>query len=185
MKIRYTVIFNTFLILTLIFLTLCSKKTSTSKNNTTPAQKQLESILMEKSKNSKQTPIDSKNNGITIIDGLDKLNTIIENTPDTLLVFDFYADWCMPCKRLFPLLDSLATLYSKNVSFFKVDVDHHQEVATAFRVQSIPLVVFIKNKEIVHTVTGLNSINHYEKIISTCGSSISAAQCKEDLKKIL
>lgn len=184
MKVRYTIMFNTISIFTLIFLTTCSKKTSSSNNNATPAQKQVESIL-EKSTNSTQSSSNIKKSSIPVIDGLHELNTIVENTPDTLLVFDFYADWCMPCKRLAPLLDSLATSYCNNVSFFKVDVQNHQDIATAFSIQRIPLVVFIKNKEIVHTISGVNSRNHYEKIITHCGSSVSASQCKETLKKVL
>lgn len=61
-----------------------------------------------------------------------------------LAVIDLYADWCGPCKMLAPILAELEAEYP-DIKFCKVNVDHERELAEAFRVQSIPLVAFVKD----------------------------------------
>ena len=58
-------------------------------------------------------------------------------------IVDFYATWCPPCKMLSPLLDELAGEYEGKISFYKVDVDQEKEVAAAFNVSSIPMLLWI------------------------------------------
>lgn len=168
----------------LLFTLNCTENKASAESTSTPEQKKLQSLLA-KSNNHDSTASESKPDHITSIDGLDELNSIISSTPGRLLVFDLYADWCMPCKMLAPLYDSLASTHRERASFFRVDVQRHQDVAQAFRVQSIPLVVFIKDKEIVHSVPGLNTRNHYEKILTTCSAASTAAECKKKLEELL
>lgn len=61
---------------------------------------------------------------------------------DKPCVIDFYADWCKPCKMIAPILDELAAEYAGKVTFYKVDTQVEQELARAFNISSIPLVVF-------------------------------------------
>ena len=61
-----------------------------------------------------------------------------------LAVIDLYADWCGPCKMLAPILSELEGEYP-DVKFCKVNVDNEHEIASLFKVQSIPLVAFVKN----------------------------------------
>ena len=63
---------------------------------------------------------------------------------DKLCVIDLYADWCGPCRMLAPVLESLESEYP-DVKFCKVNVDNSPEIARMFRVESIPLVAFVKN----------------------------------------
>ena len=63
---------------------------------------------------------------------------------DKLCVIDLYADWCGPCKMLAPVLSELEGEYP-DVKFFKVNVDNEPSLARAFKVESIPLVAFVKN----------------------------------------
>lgn len=183
MKRTFITAFIATVISTIFLVPACNTSKPASKNDTSPMQKELQSVL------EKDTGTESENDtaqsDIKVIEGLDELNSIVENTPGKLLVFDLYADWCMPCRILAPLYDSLSEAHSEKASFFRVDVQRHQDIAYAFKVQSIPLVVFIKDKEIVHAVTGLNPRNYYEKILTTCSNDCSAAECKEKLKKLL
>lgn len=74
---------------------------------------------------------------------------------DKPAVIDFYATWCGPCKKLSPILDELSSEYVGNVLFYKVDVDREQELAGAFGIQSIPMVLLIPKEGKPYVVQGL------------------------------
>ncbi len=74
---------------------------------------------------------------------------------DKPAVIDFYATWCGPCKKLSPILDELSSEYAGNVLFYKVDVDREQELAGAFGIQSIPMVLLIPKEGKPYVVQGL------------------------------
>lgn len=76
-----------------------------------------------------------------------------EKNPDTWnylgdkpAIVDFYADWCGPCKRLAPVLESLAKEYAGKMILYKVDTEKEPELASAFGVRSIPTLLFIPMK---------------------------------------
>lgn len=73
--------------------------------------------------------------------------------PGVLLV-DFWAGWCMPCKMLAPVIDRLAEEYEGRVVVGKVDVDEEPELAGRYHVQSIPNVVIFRDGEMVGTLVG-------------------------------
>ena len=62
-----------------------------------------------------------------------------------LMMVDFWADWCGPCKMLSPVIESLADQYKGKVLVGKVNVDEEPDLARRFGVMSIPTVVFLKN----------------------------------------
>ncbi|MGL4990579.1 MAG: thioredoxin [Sarcina sp.] len=70
-----------------------------------------------------------------------------------LVLVDFYADWCGPCKMLTPVMEELAQEV-KAVSFIKLDVDQEGKVAMDYQVQSIPTIIIFKNGEIVERFAG-------------------------------
>ena len=70
-----------------------------------------------------------------------------------LLVIDFYATWCGPCKMLAPVFEEVAAKYP-DATFVKVNVDEEEELARKFRISVIPTLVFVKNGEAVKTSTG-------------------------------
>ena len=67
------------------------------------------------------------------------LEVVLDEAGSALVVVDFYADWCGPCKKLAPTLEQLVrTTSSKKVQFYKVDVDQARELAAAQGVKSMP-----------------------------------------------
>ena len=66
------------------------------------------------------------------------------STDDKLVVVDFWADWCGPCKMLGPTVETLAERYDGKVRVGKVNVDADPELARHFGVMSIPTVIFLK-----------------------------------------
>ncbi len=70
------------------------------------------------------------------------------------VMIDFYAEWCGPCRMMSPLVEQFAEEYEGKVKIGKINVDEEGGIAERFGVQSIPSFVFIKNGEVVRTVTG-------------------------------
>lgn len=71
-----------------------------------------------------------------------------------VLLVDFYADWCGPCKMLGPVLEELASEYEGKVNIVKVNVDDQGELASEYGVMSIPNMFIFKNGEVVKQVVG-------------------------------
>ena len=95
----------------------------------------------------------------------DHFQAAIRNGRGRLLVFDFYADWCRPCKQLTPILKKLAQKYGDRVDFFKVDVDRNRNLAESMGLQGIPHVLFVKDGATVHSLTGLHPKDTYLRVI--------------------
>jgi thioredoxin 1 len=73
---------------------------------------------------------------------------------DGLVVVDFWATWCGPCRIIAPILDQLAGDYAGKVKVAKVDVDANIQTATRFNVRSIPMLLFFKGGKVVDTIVG-------------------------------
>lgn len=82
-----------------------------------------------------------------------------EQMKSGIVILDFYADWCGPCKILSPVLDQISEEYLDKVRVIKVDVDNDElkPLVTAHRVRGIPTLVFLKDGEVVSTVNGITS----------------------------
>ena len=72
---------------------------------------------------------------------------------ESLVVIDLYADWCGPCKMLAPILSELEGEYP-TVKFCKINVDEQSELATAFKVKSIPMVALVKDNTFIDFSVG-------------------------------
>lgn len=57
-------------------------------------------------------------------------------------IIDFYADWCMPCKMVAPVLEELAREYEGKINIYKVDTEEEQELSAVFGIRSIPSLLF-------------------------------------------
>jgi len=76
---------------------------------------------------------------------------------DIPVIVDFYADWCMPCKRIAPTLEEIAKEKDGEVLVCKVDVDQSQDLAVAHQVMSIPNIISFKNGEVYKRAVGVVS----------------------------
>jgi len=73
---------------------------------------------------------------------------------DKPVLIDFWAPWCGPCRMLAPVLSEVARDYEGKVKVCKVNVDEEPELASAFRVASIPMLAVVKDKKLVNSAVG-------------------------------
>ena len=73
---------------------------------------------------------------------------------EKLVIVDFWATWCGPCRMLSPLLDEVEAEMEDQVEVVKVNVDDADEIAMRYRIMSIPTLLFFKNGELVDKTVG-------------------------------
>jgi len=78
----------------------------------------------------------------------------VKNCKDMPVLLDFWASWCGPCSMLSPIISEIADELDGTVKVGKVNVDEQPQLAAQFNVDSIPLVVVMKNGEIVNEAVG-------------------------------
>ncbi|CZT44353.1 probable thioredoxin [Rhynchosporium secalis] len=101
----------------------------------------------------------------------------------TIVIADFYADWCGPCKTIAPTYESLAAKYSKpnKITFTKVNVDNQQEIAQKYGVRAMPTFMIFKSGSTINTIRGADvrglttAIEAAVKMAGTAATSYSSA----------
>ena len=88
-------------------------------------------------------------------------------TSDKLVMIDFFADWCGPCKMLAPVVEQIAEEHT-DIEVVKVNVDEVPELAQMYRVASIPTLVFLKNGQLVKEHIGFASKAEIDHMLAEC-----------------
>ena len=98
---------------------------------------------------------------------------VIEASADKLIVVDFWAPWCGPCKQLTPVLEKIVN-GSDKVTLVKINIDENQQIASQLRIQSIPTVYAFKDKQIANAFQGVLPEKQVIEFIEKClGSKIN------------
>lgn len=90
-------------------------------------------------------------------------NSIISE--NRLVLVDFHALWCSPCKMQAPVLKEIAVQYGERVKVIKIDVDQNNSIAMRFQVQSVPTLILFKNGNIAYRQSGVHTKTQLKSII--------------------
>jgi thioredoxin len=112
-----------------------------------------------------------------------EVTTAIDSARDSLVVFDLYADWCVPCRMLEPTMDKLAKSYKGKVLFYRINLDQVPEAGQKFGSSSIPYIVFVKDTAMVASLVGVQPEEEYVKIIRQFSALSSAIHQSSHEKK--
>lgn len=72
-----------------------------------------------------------------------------------LVLVDFWAAWCSPCKIIAPIIEELAKEYEKKLKIGKLNVDENPKTATLYGIMSIPTLIFFRNGKVTEQVVGV------------------------------
>lgn len=84
-----------------------------------------------------------------------------------IVLVDFYADWCGPCKMIAPVLEELSKEYEGKATIVKVNVDNEQQLAAQYGVMSIPNLVLLKDGQVVKQVVGYQAKPALEALLNS------------------
>jgi thioredoxin 1 len=85
---------------------------------------------------------------------------------DKLVLVDFWAEWCGPCKALSPIIDELSQEMGETMTIAKVDITENQDIAVEYGVRNIPTMLFFRNGEIVDKQVGAMPKSAIQDIIN-------------------
>ncbi len=88
---------------------------------------------------------------------------LVASYTDKPLVVDCRAPWCGPCKKIEPVLETLAGRYAGRINIMNLDVDENPRTVKKYRVRNIPTLLFLKNGQLVNTITGAVSMEEIER----------------------
>lgn len=93
--------------------------------------------------------------------------TCVEETKEGLVLIDFWATWCGPCRMQAPILEQLSQEIDEDeLKILKMDVDENPETARQFGIMSIPTLMFKKDGEVVKQVAGVHTKDQLKAIIA-------------------
>jgi len=87
-------------------------------------------------------------------------------TEKGFVLVDFFAEWCMPCLMMAPIIEELAEDFQGKVKFAKMNIEDHQELTRKFEIRSIPTFILFQDGEIVEQFTGSMNKEEFESRIN-------------------
>ncbi len=95
---------------------------------------------------------------------METFNNIVSTTP--LVLVDFFATWCGPCKMMHPVLEDLKKKMGDNLRIVKIDIDNNASVFEHYQIRSVPTFMLFHNGENVWKRTGLMSLTELTNVVN-------------------
>ena len=73
------------------------------------------------------------------------------------IIVDFWAEWCVPCKQIGPILEDISDEYKEKITIGKLDVDENPEIASKYQIRGIPTMMLFNNGTLIDTKVGMSS----------------------------
>ena len=106
-----------------------------------------------------------ENSNIIDVNEIDFETKVLEESSKRLVIVDFWAPWCGPCKQLTPVLEKVISSSPDKVVLAKINIDENQQIASQLRIQSIPAVFAFKDKQPVNAFQGVISETEIVKFL--------------------
>jgi len=87
----------------------------------------------------------------------------------TLILVDFYTDWCPPCQLMAPIIDKIAEDFQNRIKIGKLNIDRNQATASLYKIEAIPTLIFFKNGQIIDKIIGMVNKEFLEEKIKNYG----------------
>lgn len=97
--------------------------------------------------------------------------TKVEASNAGVVLVDFWAEWCGPCRALGPTIEQIGRDYAGKVKVYKVNVDENPSSPEKYRVRGIPTVVLFKDGQLVKNIVGAHPISEYQAALKEAGVS--------------
>ena len=101
---------------------------------------------------------------VEITDG--NFESLVKNS-DKLVLVDFWAEWCGPCRAIGPVIEELSKEYDGKINIGKVNVDHNPQLSVNYGITSIPAILFIKDGKVVDKLVGAQPKANFVKKIES------------------
>jgi len=108
------------------------------------------------------------NNNIIDVNEADFESKVLEASSNKLVIVDFWAPWCAPCKQLTPILEKIISASPEKILLAKINIDENQQIASQLRIQSIPAVFAFKDQEVVNAFQGVIQETEIIKFLEKC-----------------
>ena len=106
------------------------------------------------------------------IDTLGQFNEMVEKYKDKIIVIDFWAEWCGPCKMFGPVFERVQKEWRDRFVFVKINTEVNAEVAGGLGIMSIPNIMFIKDKKKIHEQPGAMQKAQFVDLLSRVKNAV-------------
>lgn len=86
---------------------------------------------------------------------METFNDVI--SADAIVLVDFFATWCQPCKMMHPVLEQVKAVLGDKIRIIKIDVDKHGDIAGVYNIRSVPTLILFRRGEVLYRQSGAMS----------------------------